>query len=79
MIFVVARLAAVLGHAHAVVEHLSGRARAHFRRQALARRFPGPQRFVVVTRLFAAGRTSFVQQSWEKNLSGAESVRIGDI
>lgn len=63
MVFTVAGLAAVLVHAHAVVEHLSRRARAHFRGQVLAGRLPGSQRFVIIARLFAAGRTSLVQQS----------------
>jgi len=61
MIFAVARFAPVLVRAHAVVKHLSGRARTHFRRQVFARDFSGPQRPVVVARLFATGRTSLVQ------------------
>lgn len=62
----VARFAPVLGHAHAVVEHLSGRARAHFRRQVFARRLARSERLVIVARLLAAGRTGFVQQAWAR-------------
>lgn len=63
MAVAVARLTPVLVHAHAVVEHLAGRARAHLRRQVFARRLAGSQRLVIVARLFAAGRTGFVQQA----------------
>lgn len=76
MIFTVTRFTAVLVHAHAVVEHLSGRTRAHFGRQVLAPRFAGPQCLVVVARLFAAGRTGFVGQSYgRKKLKISFTVR----
>lgn len=61
MIFTVARFAPILVYAHAVVKHLSGRARTHFRRQVFAWHLSGPQRLVVVAGLFATGRTSLVQ------------------
>lgn len=58
----IARFAAVLAYAHAVVEHLSGGTRAHFGRQIFATRFSGSQRLIVVARLFATGHTRLVQQ-----------------